>query len=221
MYYADLVGGIAAWLVGAIPVVWNIRHSDLGPSSNKRTTIWTANVCGKVSGWLPASIICCSEASERVHGELGYSAQKMVVIPNVFDLSRFRLDPTARLEVCSELKLPPEIVLIGLIARFNVQKDHRNFVNAADSLHSCRPDVQFLLCGDGITRKNSELSNWIRDAGMMNSLHFLGRREDIYKIMPSLDIATLSSFCEGFPNVIGEPMATSLENKRPYEYILP
>ena len=206
MYHADLIGGLAAKQAD-IPVIWGIRHSNLDLQSVKRTTAWTAKACAWLSRWLPARIVCCSEASRRVHRELGYAEDRIVVIPNGFDLAAFKPDPEARLSVRRELGIPEEALLIGLVGRFNPQKDHRTLVAAAAHLCACLPGVQFLLCGDGITWNNLDLAEWITAVDLPGRFHLLGRREDIPRITASLDIATSSSSSEGFPNVIGEAMA--------------
>ena len=207
MYHADLIGGIAAKLVGGIPVIWGIRHSNLDPQGNKRKTIWTANACARLSNWLPTQIVCCSEASLPVHAALGYATRKMCVIPNGFDLDVFRPDPSARRSVRAELGIPEDTLLIGMFARFHAQKDHRNFVEAAALLHAHHPDIHFLLCGDGITWGNRVLSGWIVTASIHEHCHLLGPREDIPRLAAALDIASSSSFGEGFPNVVGEAMS--------------
>ena len=71
----------------------------------------------------------------RSHEALGYDARKMVVIPNGFDLTAFAPDPQARSAVRQELGLDREALLVGLIARFDPQKDHENFIRAAVLLH--------------------------------------------------------------------------------------
>jgi glycosyltransferase involved in cell wall biosynthesis len=207
MYHADLIGGVAARIAGAIPVIWNIRHSDLHKKKNKRSTILTSSICAKLSGRLPVRIICCAETSKKIHVRLGYDSEKIVVIPNGFEVEKFRPDLSLRYAIRQELNLPPETRLIGMIARFHPQKDHRNFVNATVALRSYQPEVHYLLCGEKIEWENSELAHWIREADMQDSFHLLGQRADISRIMASLDIATLSSSGEGFPNVIGEAMA--------------
>jgi glycosyltransferase involved in cell wall biosynthesis len=207
MYHADLIGGLAAKLAGGIPVAWGIRQSNLSNHGNRRLTIYTKTMCAQVSNWLPTRIVCCSEASQRLHTALGYASQKMVVIPNGFDLSAFKADLIARKSVRAELRIPADAPLIGLVGRFDPQKDHRNFVCAAALLHHSRPDVHFLLCGDDVTWENARLRGWIEKAGIRKQCVLLGRRDDMPRLTAALDIASLSSFGEGFPNVIGEAMA--------------
>ena len=69
------------------------------------------------------------------------------------------------------------------------------------------PETHFLLCGDGITWENYELVGWIKAAGIDDWCHLLGRRDDIPRLTAALDIASISSSTEAFPNVIGEAMA--------------
>lgn len=208
MYHADLIGGLAAKLAGGIPVAWNIRHTNLDPKGNKRSTLWTIRACAWLSRRLPARIVCCSESSRQVHAALGYAADEMIVIPNGFDLAAFRPDPVARWSVRQELGIPEEAPLIGLVGRFNAQKDHCTFVRAAARLHAERREVHFLLCGDGVTPENTELAEWIKESGIRDRCHLLGRREDTPRLTAALDIATTTSaYGEGFPNVIGEAMA--------------
>jgi glycosyltransferase involved in cell wall biosynthesis len=207
MYHADLLGGLAAHWGGGIPVIWGIRHSNLDPEVNKRTTIWTAKICARLSHRLPTRIVCCSETSRRVHIALGYAEDKMVVIPNGFDTNVFMPNPEARFSVREELGIPQEALLIGLVGRFDSQKDHHNFIKAAARLIIDYPHVFFLLCGDGISWDNALLAGWIKEAGLQQHFYLLGRREDIPQLTAALDIASLSSCFEAFPNVIGEAMS--------------
>ncbi len=98
MYHANLVGALAARLAGDIPVVWGIHHSALDPRVDKRRTVLVNRVCAFLSRRFPARIVCCSEASLRIHKNLRYAAEKMEVIPNGFDLEQVIIRAAARLQ---------------------------------------------------------------------------------------------------------------------------
>jgi len=207
MYHANLMGGIAAQFAGRPPVLWGIRQSNCSLQYNKRSTVLVIQIGATLSHWLPALSICCSEVSRQIHVDLGYAANKMVVIPNGFETDRFRPDTAARQLIRQQLGLADETVLIGLVGRFDPQKDHQTFFEAAALLHRHFPDVRFLLCGDGITWENPQLARWIEAAGVRRNCHLLGRRDDMPQVTAALDISALSSVGEAFPNVVGEAMA--------------
>ena len=207
MYHADLLGGLAAKLAGNIPVVWNIRHSDLNPRLDKKTTIFTARACAGISRFLPYKIISCAEAAKDAHVSIGYDARKMMVIPNGFDLSLFRPDSSAREKIRNELSLPAGSLIIGLVARFHPHKDHKSFFEGAELLKRRMDNIHFLLCGLGITSENEDISMLLRGKNLDESMHLLGPRTDIPTITAALDIATSTSCTEAFSNTIGEAMA--------------
>lgn len=208
MYHANLLAGVAAKFARSPPVIWGIRQSNLDPRLSKRSTILTASLGARLSTRLPARILCCSAVARDVHEALGYAPEKMAVIPNGFDLERFRPDGEARIAVRRELGIEPDAPLIGLVARFDPQKDHRSFITAAAGLVDSDQSAQFLLCGEGIDRDNRELGEWIMAAGIGANCHLLGLRDDMARINAALDIAVSSSaFGEGFSNAVAEAMA--------------
>lgn len=209
MYHADLLGGLAAFIANKAPVVWGIHQSNLDPKLNKRSTMWVAKACASLSGGLPAAIIACARKAREAHLEFGY-AGPIEVIPNGFDLQLFRPDPGTRNRVRATLGISSEAPLVGLVARFHPQKDHMTFVQAAARVARQYPDAQFLLCGEGVRAENSQLSAWLRDAGIVERCHLLGRRVDMPAINVALDISVSSSAGEGFSNAIGEAMSCAV-----------
>jgi glycosyltransferase involved in cell wall biosynthesis len=210
MYHADLLGGLAAKMVEPIPVIWNIRHADLDPRANKRSTLMTAAACARLSSRIPARIVSCSETACKTHKAYGYDVSRMVVIPNGFDLDDYQPNSLARQSVRTEFGLDPNAFMIGIVGRFHPQKDHRTFLRAASLLHAKYPNVHFVLCGTGVTLDNSQICEWVAEENLGDYCHFLGRREDIPRLTAAFDIGTISSVGEGFPNVIGEAMACSV-----------
>jgi glycosyltransferase involved in cell wall biosynthesis len=207
MYHANLIGGLAAKIAGVKAITWAIHHSNLSPSANKKSTLAVVRTCALVSRWLPDRIICCSESALRVHVDAGYSKHKLWGIPNGFDLSRFKPDPQARVHLRDELDLEIDTPLVGLIGRFDPQKNHEGFFAAAGMVSKKNPSVHFLLAGLGIDENNEKLMRSLRSNGVEGVTHLLGLRKDIPRVMASLDVLVSSSIGEAFPNVLGEAMA--------------
>jgi len=208
MYHADLLGGLAARLAGVQAVAWCIRNSNLDKDKTRRGTRWVVAACARLSGLLPARIVSCSEQARAVHAALGYDAAKMTVIPNGFDLARFKPDAVARTRLRTELGIPADTPLVGLIGRFDPQKNHIGFMVAAGTLLRRRADVHFVLAGQGVDAANPVLAAAIARAGVAAHTHLLGLRIDVPTLMAALDVlVSSSSYGEAFPNVLGEAMA--------------
>lgn len=207
MYHADLLGGAAARLVRAGPVVWGLHHSDLSREHNKPSTLAVARLCARLSSTLPARILSCSERARQVHVAAHYAAHKFAVIPNGFELDRFGPSDEARASVREELGLPLAAPLVGHVGRLNPQKNHVGLLQAWSAVHRARPDVHFVLAGIGVEPANADFWQLVAGAGLANCCHALGRRDDVPRLMASLDVLASSSHGEAFPNVLGEAMA--------------
>jgi len=207
LYHADLIGTVAA-LGSSVPVVWNLRQSNLHPIRSKRGTRLVVAACARLSGLAPKAIVCGSQSAFDVHVSLGYARDKLIVIPNGVDLNRFRKNDLARAALRRELAIDQRCILLGHIARFDPQKDHASFVRAAAQIARTDENVHFVLCGPDVTEKNTELVDWIAATGFVERFHLLGPREDIEQIVAALDLSVSSSlFGEGFSNTLAESLA--------------
>lgn len=207
MYHADLIGGLGARLV-RIPVIWGIRNSTLSRQHTSLATRSIAALNAVVSKWLPTWIISCSVRAREIHEKLGYAPRKFRVIPNGVDVNKFKPDAVARDEVRNELGLDRSAPLVGLIARFDPQKNHQGFLNAFARVAAQVPTAHAVLVGGGTTVDNAELVRWIEEAGSCGHVHLLGPRQDIARIAAALDVSVLSStYGEAFPSVLAESMS--------------
>jgi glycosyltransferase involved in cell wall biosynthesis len=210
LYHGDLIGGLAGRLAG-VPVMWNLRQTDLDPKTTGRGTLWTARACAPLSRRVPRRIVCCSEASQRVHAALGYDASRMVVVCNGVDLGRFRPDRAAAAAFRAELGVGPGERLVGLFARYHPQKDHQTFIAAAAAVCRAVTNVRFMLCGEAIDGCNAELASLLDQAGCRDRFLLLGIRDDVPRLTAALDLAvSSSSYAEGFSNVLLEAMAAGV-----------
>lgn len=208
MYHADLLGGLAARLAGIQQVVWGIHYSNLSKAENKRSTLTVVACCARLSGWVPRHIVSCSQMAKQVHAGAGYVDEKISVIPNGFDLTRFASDTAARANVRAELGLAPSALLVGVVARFDPLKNHLGFVRAAAQVLAQQPQAHFVLAGTDVDASNAALQAAIAaHPGLAAHMHLLGRRDDVPRLMAAFDVLASPSHGEAFPNVLGEAMA--------------
>lgn len=205
MYHANLMGLLAGRWASIKHIIWGIHSYNLHPDVEKKQTIFVARLAGRLSP-LTSQIIYCSQAAVRTHAQLGYHPEKVVVIPNGFDLDLFKPNKQNKF-LLQELSLSHDSLLVGHVARWHPQKDHLNLIRAAQIVIKHLPQVHFVLCGDGITPSNEVLWASIQQAGIQHQVHLLGRRNDIHLLMPQFDVYVSSSKGEAFPNALGEAMA--------------
>ena len=206
LYHADLLGLIVGRLAGVRRVIWGIRCSDLHLKKYRPLTALTVKTSGALSSLADAIVVNSTEGM-RVHEKRGYQTERMILIPNGFDTSRFRPDASAKSWLLDLLGLPHDVVFIGLVARFDPMKDHATFFKAASMVARQEDAVHFILIGRGLVPHNERLSPFM-DHHLQGRVHLLGLRDDIPRLTAALDIATSSSaFGEGFSNTIGESMS--------------
>lgn len=208
MYHADLLGGLAARASGVRSVAWGVRSSDLLPDAFRRSTVYIARTCARLSSRLPAVIVCGSEAACRFHSRIGYDESRLIVIPNGYEL--LPPDPVRRAVLRTEMGVEPDAVLIGRVGRFHPHKDYESFVSAARLVAQRVPTARFLLCGAGLTAENDQLMSWVRASGYADRFVLLGERPNVDDVHRALDVACSSSIGEGFPNIVAEAMAAAV-----------
>lgn len=207
MYHANLMAALAKMGLG-IPLMWGIHHSLSDLASEKRKTRAVIRV-NALSSHLPNRIRYVSAVSAEQHQRAGFSKKRTIVIPNGYDTKIFTPDPEARSRIRHELEIPPDALVIGMVARAHPTKDHANFLQAAEHFLITHPDTAFVLVGAG-TMDNQELLDSIERLKLRRYVRLCGRRQDIAALNAAFDIATLSSRGEAFPNVIAEAMASGI-----------
>lgn len=210
MYHADLIGGCIAKLCRIKKICWTVRHCNLDSDSNKRSTLAVVRICAGLSKIIPERIIFNSEASRQVHIEFGYNPQHTRVIPNGFDLDSFQPDQDSREAFRNDLGVSNEEFIVGMIGRYDQQKNHIGFISSISQVVSEYPNIRFVFAGAGVDEKNPDLMKVINEKQLQNSVFLFGYRTDIPKIMASIDLLALPSIGEAFPNVLGEAMACAI-----------
>jgi glycosyltransferase involved in cell wall biosynthesis len=208
MYHGNLAASYATKSCGyRIPLVWNIRQTLYELKKEKFLTRIVFRA-GSLCSAYPSKIIYNSRLSCMQHQRLGYSKDNSVIIPNGFNVERFSPNEASRSRIRKELGVSPNILLVGLIARYHPMKDHKNFLHAAGIFSKQEQNVKFVMVGPGVDSSNRDLRELISSYGVSERVQLLGEREDVEDISAALDILTSSSaWGEGFSNVIAEAMA--------------
>lgn len=155
-------------------------------------------------------IVACAQRAARVHQGWGYAADRLMVIPNGYDLSVWQFDPQTRADARRQWRVEDNALLLGCVARWNPLKDHANLLAALALSLRAHPQMRCVLIGLGMSRDNAELIALARHYGVLDRLIFLGRQDDVPALMPAFDVHVLSSKAEGFPNVVAEAMASGV-----------
>jgi glycosyltransferase involved in cell wall biosynthesis len=105
------------------------------------------------------------------------------------------------------LGLSADRFLIGNVGNFTAKKDHRSLLQALDG-DGPVADAHLVLIGLGPLQ--DELEQLTVDLGIADRVTFLGSRDDVFELLPLLDLFAVSSQFEGFPIALVEAMATGL-----------
>ena len=150
-----------------------------------------------------AKIVTNSSGVKEFYINHGLPAEKFVVIPNGILPPGPSLTPREML--LEELGLPANAKLVGLIGRLWAQKRVDDAIWAADLLKRVRDDTHLLILGDGPLRDS--LRRFRDKVEIRDRVHFLGHRDDAWRIIPHFDVLWSTSAYEGQSNAIMEAMS--------------
>ena len=198
-FFANLVGRTAARIAGTPGVVANYH----GAYEHR----WKPKHIAREKQLIASTdaFLCITwEVADYLTRRLGLPTERVKIIPNGFDFERFSRAPS-REECRRALNLPLDVPVISFVGRLTTLKDVPTFLASAAPILREKPNAVFLITGDGEQRKN--LENLTQELGL-NSVRFLGARDDIPEILRASDCLVLTSVSEGFGRVIVEAFAS-------------
>jgi glycosyltransferase involved in cell wall biosynthesis len=190
-------------------IFWGIRQTIYDIRKEKILTQMVIRLEAKLSFFAHA-IIYNSKKSQNQHESIGFSKKNSIYIPNGFNLFIWRPDDGKRKELRKELGISENSFVIGYVGRFHQMKNIELLFEAMESVLSENSNSIFLVIGENTDRKNSKLKPYY-DQLPPKQVVSLGIRVDIPEVIQCIDLLCLTSaWGEGFPNVIGEAMATGV-----------
>lgn len=208
MYHGDLIGSLAARAAGLKTIAWSLHNLQLDPDA--RMTRLVRKACARLSRTIPRVILSCSEASAAYHVKIGYAADRIKVIPNGFDVERFKPDPDARARIRRALTLEADTAVVLHLGRLDPLKNHVGFLCAAAIVASRLPNTRFLMAGKDVVPETEKLSELIRELGLEGRVRLLGPRADVQLLLAACDVLVQTSISEAFPMALGEAMSCGL-----------
>jgi glycosyltransferase involved in cell wall biosynthesis len=143
---------------------------------------------------------CVSEFTRTMLKGAGYPDARLLMVPNAVDLSRF--NPRAIVA-----RAPGARVRITYVGRLTPIKGVAVLVDAWARIGAAA-NAHLTIAGDGPEREF--LTRKVREAGLSESIEFLGEISDVPAVLARTDIYVQPSLQEGLPNSVLEAMAMGL-----------
>ncbi len=193
-----------------IPV--RIAHSHNTTVDGCRLTIYRRVYNFLMSSWLaryPTHLLAVSrDAALGLFGPGSLNDPRLHLVPSAIDLTPFR-ENCSRQEVRPELSLPLDAKVVGHVGRFAAAKNQDFFIEVASILCQRRPELQFLLVGEGPSRAVCMAK--VEKLGLAPRFKFTGTRRDVARLMlGAMDLFLFPSKWEGFPRVVLKAQAAGL-----------
>jgi glycosyltransferase involved in cell wall biosynthesis len=155
-------------------------------------------------------LICVSSEARDSFVRAGVPADKINVVRNGITPKSVVADHE---HLRAELGLPASSVICLTVGRMTEQKGHTYLLDAITQVISLVPQAYFLWVGtgplEGALRERAQALDLYKTGGN-DRIFFLGRRDDVPRLIASSALFVLPSLFEGLPLAVLEAMASGL-----------
>lgn len=174
-----------------------------------RTMVATRRVefhIGRFGQWRrPDRIIAISEAVKRVLVRDGIASDAVVVVYDGIDVAEVRRAASPSLDIRRQLAIPATAPLAVNAAALTDEKDHRTLILAARYARAKRPDLHWVIAGDGKLRQ--ALTAEIDRLELRDRVHLIGHVDRIDALIAEATVFVLASKREGLGSVLLNALA--------------
>jgi glycosyltransferase involved in cell wall biosynthesis len=210
-FYSNVFAIPAAWLAGAPAIIASIRDRGVHLTPMQR------HVQRAVCRLADCVLVNAESNREWLIGD-GYDPSNIVVIRNGIDVPRFSRGRSFATR--AELGIPECVPIVGMMARLKPKRGIEDFIDAAAIVSWNRPDVCFLIVGEGqkANRRTftedaayrQSILDRIRRLGLPDKVKLTEFRSDVAAVLAEMDVSVLPSLNEGLSNVLLESMAAGV-----------
>ena len=205
--------GLVLWQASLKGIPMRIAHShnsdDLNPHTLLRNA-WRASMRTGIHKYATAGLACSIAAAQFLFGPRWESDPRFRVFHCGINLEPFRTAPPQE-EVRRGLRIPVDVPVVGHVGLFEPRKNQAFLLQVAREVLKARPEVRFLMVGDGPARPKIEAM--AREFGIEKNVVFTGQRSDVPRLMlAAMDVFALPSIEEGLAIVLTEAQAAGLRS---------
>jgi starch synthase (maltosyl-transferring) len=197
LFHANILGRLAGRWAGVPRVVCGQRVAERRNSWYGRIDRWT-------SGCVDRNVCVSLGVATFCEDVVGLPAKKTVVIPNGVEVPRFT---TATPVDWTAFGISAGAQVLITIGRLEPQKGVDLLLAAFESVARQFPAVHLAIAGDGPDRRMLEAQ--AQRMNLSSRVTFLGRRDDVPRLLAGSTGLVLASRWEGMPNAVLEAMAAA------------
>lgn len=179
-----------------------ISHSHID------TTIGKFGVLREIPKRLTSRYSSFNYACSVNAGKWLYGKNEFEVFKNSIDVNRFKFNRENRNKIRKQLNLSDDQLLVGNIARFNTQKNHRFLVEVFFEFLKLKPDSKLILIGEG--NLENEIKARIHHLKIEKNVIFTGVVFNTEEYLSAMDLFLFPSLFEGLGIVAVEAQCNGL-----------
>lgn len=151
---------------------------------------------------------CGIDAGEWLYGEKVMRKNKVYIMNNAIDLSKFVFSEKSRKQKREELSITDKFV-VGHVGRLSYTKNHDFIIKIFNEIYKLNRNAILLVVGRG--ELENEVQEQVNNLGLTKVVKFLGIRNDVPHLLQAMDVFLLPSRFEGLPVVLVETQAAGLK----------
>lgn len=152
---------------------------------------------------------CSKEAGKWLFGNKVCQGKNFKILNNAIDNEKFVFSEITRNKIRKELGVERDFV-VGHVGNFDPVKNHVFLIDIFNCLYKKNTACSLLLVGGGDMALQTAMEEKVRKMGLSGKVKFLGKRDDVDKILNAFDVFLFPSIHEGLPLVIVEAQANGL-----------
>lgn len=188
-------------------LLWRVRVATMSTAHGFITNTFRSRVTvalGQRAARGLDRVVAVSEETRRRVLAAGVPASKVTVIHNAIVARNYRAADFERGAFRRDAGIPDDAVLIGNIGRLSPEKGQRDTLLAAAPLAREDARVHVVFVGGG--PDTEALRALASELGLGGRVIFAGHLRDVRPVYRDLDVLALTSYTEGFPNVVLEAL---------------